>query len=63
MEYTEKIRRESLQTFETAVSGADRLITLSTCCGNDAVRFVVQARVSAKNPACRTARGHQAAAP
>lgn len=63
MEYTEKIRRESLQTFETAVSEDDRLITLSTCCGKDAVRFVVQARVSAQNTSCQTTGVHQTAAP
>ena len=37
-------RKQSLVSFDVPVSKEDKIITLSTCTGNDATRFIVQAR-------------------
>ena len=42
--YLERMAQQSLVSFEVPVSKEDKIITLSTCTGNDATRFVVQAR-------------------
>ena len=42
--YLERMAKQSLVSFETPVFREDKIITLSTCTGNDATRFVVQAR-------------------
>lgn len=41
--YVEKMAKQTLIDYETAVSPEKRIITLSTCTGNEATRFVVQA--------------------
>ena len=42
--YLEKMKSQSLVDFQTEVTAEDKVITLSTCTGNDATRFVVQAK-------------------
>ena len=42
--YLEQMAKQSLVSFDVPVSKEDKIITLSTCTGNDATRFVVQAR-------------------
>lgn len=42
--YLERMAQQSQVPFEVPVSKEDKIITLSTCTGNDATRFVVQAR-------------------
>lgn len=42
--YLERMAKQSLVSFDVPVSKEDKIITLSTCTGNDATRFVVQAR-------------------
>lgn len=42
--YVAKMKAQSLVDFGTEVSGEDRVLTLSTCTGNDTTRFVLQAR-------------------
>ena len=54
MEYTGRARQESGCSFETAISEKDRLITLSTCSGEDAKRFVVQARIAPERTAMKS---------
>ncbi|MCI7796014.1 MAG: class B sortase [Lachnospiraceae bacterium] len=54
MEYTGRARQESGCSFETAISEKDRLITLSTCSGEDAERFVVQARIAPAHTAMKS---------
>ncbi len=43
--YLENMKSQSLVDFNVGVSQEDKIITLSTCTGNDATRFVVQARM------------------
>lgn len=43
--YLENMRSQSLVDFNVDVDQEDKIITLSTCTGNDATRFVVQARM------------------
>ena len=38
------MKSQSLVDFGTEVTEKDKIITLSTCTGNDATRFVVQAK-------------------
>lgn len=54
MEYIGRARQESGCLFETAISEKDRLITLSTCSGEDAERFVVQARIAPARTAMKS---------
>lgn len=42
--YLDTMARQSGISYEVPVSKEDKIITLSTCTGNDATRFVVQAR-------------------
>lgn len=42
--YLENMKSQSLVDFGTEVTEKDKIITLSTCTGNDATRFVVQAK-------------------
>lgn len=42
--YLENMKSQSLVDFGTEVTEKDKVITLSTCTGNDATRFVVQAK-------------------
>ena len=42
--YVDSMKQKSLVDFGTEVTKDDKVITLSTCTGNDATRFVVQAK-------------------
>ena len=42
--YLDSMKQQSLVDFGTEVTKEDKVITLSTCTGNDATRFVVQAK-------------------
>lgn len=42
--YVESMKQQTLVDFGTEVTKDDKVITLSTCTGNDATRFVVQAK-------------------
>lgn len=42
--YVENMKQQSLVQFGTEVTKDDKVITLSTCTGNDTTRFVVQAK-------------------
>ena len=43
-QYLDSMKAQSLVDFGVDVTKEDKIITLSTCTGNDATRFVVQAR-------------------
>ena len=42
--YVDSMKQKSLVDFGTEVTKDDKVITLSTCTGNDSTRFVVQAK-------------------
>ena len=43
-QYLDSMKAQSLVDFGVDVTKEDKIITLSTCTGNDATRFVVQAK-------------------